>query len=307
MALIMKQYTGTFTAIITPFNEDGHLDESGLKVLIKRQIDASVDGIIVLGTTGESPTLTSEEQLKILNIAKEACQNQTKLIIGTGTNSTLTTIENTKYAENFGADAALLISPYYNRPTQEGLYQHFKAVANATTIPLILYNNPVRTGQNIQTDTFKRLLDLPNIVGIKECSENITELSDKIEIARNYRPDFCILTGNDPHILTLMTLGGHGVISAASNVIPKEIISLVKCLLDGDLESAKEQHYALMPLMRELFLETNPISIKAALNILGLPAGDCRLPLCGQHKNLEKMKACLHQVLKKNLAKTACE
>lgn len=284
----LSRFKGIFTALVTPFNEDGSLDDEGLKILIKRQLDADIGGLVFLGTTGESPTLSTNEQQDILKIAKDTCKGRMLFIVGTGTNSTASTIENTKRAESFGADAALIIVPYYNKPTDEGIYQHFNAVAEATSIPLIPYNHPGRTGINIDLKTFKRLLQIPNIVGIKECSSNISEISDKIEMARKVRPEFSIVTGNDQEILTLMALGGHGAISAASNVIPNEIKLLVRSLLEKNLETAQEMHYQLMPLLRMLFSETNPIGIKAALASLGLPSGKCRLPLCStQEVNLD--------------------
>lgn len=276
----MKNFKGVFTALITPFTNENLLDDVGMRLLIERQMQAGVNGIVFMGTTAESPTLTEEEQQRILEIAKEMCFGRTPFIIGTGTNSTTTTIEKTKRAESLGANAALIITPYYNRPTQDGIFRHFSAIAEATSIPIILYNHLGRTGQNIQIETFKRLMEIPNIVGIKECSGNITQISDFIEAARESRPQFSILTGDDPHILPVMSMGGHGVISVVSNLIPAEILAFVKALSEGNFTEAQGCHYKLMPLMRALFIETNPIPIKAALSLIALPAGQCRLPLC---------------------------
>lgn len=275
----MKNFKGVFTALITPFADDNSLDNEGLRILIKRQLQSGVNGIVFLGTTGESPTLNEQEQRQILDIARRECLGKTTFIVGTGTYSTTTTIENTKQAQSIGADAALIITPYYNRPTQEGIFSHFAAIAEATSIPIILYNHLGRTGQNIQLETLKRLMEIPNIVGIKECSGNIAQISDFIEAARESRPEFSILTGDDPNIIPLMAMGGHGVVSVASNLVPDEIVSLVRSLSSGKIEEAQWLHYKLMPLMRTLAIETNPIPIKAAMDFVDLPAGNCRLPL----------------------------
>ena len=208
----MKDFKGVFTALITPFDDEDCLDETGLRLLIKRQRENEVNGIVFLGTTGETPTLSKTEKKRIVEIGKQECGPGTLMIVGTGSYSTKQTIEDTLWAEEAGADAALIVNPYYNKPTQEGLYQHFKSIAEATSFPIILYNIQGRTGVNITTETLKRLMQIPTIVGIKEASGNISQISDVIEVSRQIRPDFAILSGDDALTLPLMALGGHGIV-----------------------------------------------------------------------------------------------
>jgi 4-hydroxy-tetrahydrodipicolinate synthase len=276
----MKSFKGVYTALITPFTAEDQIDEEGLRYLIQRQIQGNVDGIVMLGTTGEAPTLSDQEKGKIIQIAKNESRNLTKLIIGTGSYSTKQTIENTLAAEEAGADAALIVTPYYNKPTQEGLYLHFKTITAATKLPLILYNIPGRSSQNLQIETLKRLLEIPSIVGIKEASGNIFQINDVIELVKKTRPEFSVLSGDDALTLPLMTLGGDGVISVVSNIAPKIVRNLIKALFCNDLSLAREIHYHLMPLIKIAFLETNPIPIKAIHELCNLPGGKCRLPLC---------------------------
>lgn len=276
----MFHFHRIYTALITPFDHRGGVDEEGLRYLIRRQIENGIEGVLPLGSTGESPTLTGEEQKRIIRISREETREKAQLLVGTGTNSTAHTIENTLMAEELGADCALIVTPYYNKPTQEGLYQHYKAIAQAVEIPIIIYNVPYRTGQNLQTVTLKRLLDIPTIVGVKEASGNISQISDVIELTKKERPEFCVLSGDDALTLPLMAMGGHGVISVASNLVPDLMKSLVEALASGNLIEAQGLHYHLAPLLRALFVETNPIPIKAAMGLCGLPSGSCRLPLC---------------------------
>lgn len=276
----MKKFTGVYTALITPFTTDDQLDEEGLQHLIDRQIQGGVDGIVILGTTGEAPTLTDKEKKQVIKLASDACNPQTALIIGTGTYSTKQTIENTLIAENAGATAALIVTPYYNKPTQEGLYRHFKAIAESTKLPILIYNAPGRTAQNLQTDTLKRLMEIPTIVGVKETSGNISQINDVIALAKKIRPEFCILSGDDDITLPLMALGGDGVVSVISNILPREVKNLVDAACSGDFSKAREIHYNLLPLIKMAFIETNPIPIKAIHQLCHLPAGNCRLPLC---------------------------
>lgn len=275
----MKQFRGAYTALITPFTKDDHLDEEGLRLLVQRQIDAKIDGVVILGTTGEAPTLLKEENKRVIEIAREECKN-TVLIVGTGSYSTKKTIENMKEAEAAGADAALIVTPYYNKPTQEGIYQHYKAIAQATSLPIILYNIQGRCSLNLHLDTLKRLLDIPQIVGIKEASGDISQINDVIGLVRKMRPDFTVLSGDDALTLPLMALGGDGIISVIGNAFPDEVKSLVEAMNSGNLELAREIHYHLMPIVKMAFIETNPIPIKAIHELLDLPGGKCRLPLC---------------------------
>jgi 4-hydroxy-tetrahydrodipicolinate synthase len=267
-------FEGLFTALITPFLREGGLDEEGLRHLIHRQIQAGVDGILLLGTTGEAATLNDAEQARVIQIGVEETRGQTRLIIGTGSNSTSAAIEKTRRAHALGADAALVIAPYYNKPTQEGLYLHYQAISSSTSLPLIIYNHPGRTGVNIETATLYKIATLPSVVGIKECSGNFTQVSDLLSSL-----SLPILSGDDPLALPLIALGCRGLISVASNLFPERLVSLVSAASMGQLESAQALHKELHPFFRLCFIETNPIPIKHALNLASLPAGPCRLPL----------------------------
>lgn len=288
----MKKFKGVYTALITPFTDEDHLDEEGLRLLLQRQTQANVDGIVVLGTTGEAPTLTVKEKERIISIAKKECSNKTSFIIGTGSYSTKKTVEDTIAAEEAGADAALIVTPYYNKPTQEGLYRHFKEITDATKLPVIIYNIAGRTGQNMQTETLKRLLDIPSIMGIKEGSGNIFQMGDVIGLAKKMRPDFSVLSSDDALALPVMSLGGDGVISVISNIVPEEVKRLVDAASAGNYNLAQEIHHSLLPLMDAAFIETNPIPVKAMHQQLDLPGGCCRLPLCAMSDaNTAKLQA----------------
>jgi len=274
-----KLVSGVYTALITPFDTKGKLDEKGLVKLIKMQINNDVDGILCLGTTAESPTLTEDETKKIITLARKEITKPIKLMVGCGSNSTDSAIAKTKIAEKLGADSILSVVPYYNRPTQEGLYLHFKAIAKATKLPIILYNIPSRTSQNLEVKTILRLAEIKNIVGIKECSGSFSQTMDIIHEVAKIRSDFSILSGDDISILPLIALGGDGIISVMSNLIPDKIKLLVENALEGDFEGARKIHNELLPLIKAAFIETNPAPIKAMMNLLKLPAGPCRLPL----------------------------
>lgn len=292
----MKKLRGVFTAMVTPFDDQGNLDEEGLYQNLMHQLEGGVDGLVPLGTTGEAPTLSREEQERVVNIVIKEAKGKLPIIVGTGSYSTKTTIENTLKAEEMGADYALIVSPYYNKPTQEGLYRHFTTIANATSLPIIVYNIQGRTGQNIQTDTLKRIADHPRIVGVKEASGSIAQIGEVIEMIVHQRPDFCVLSGDDANTLPLMALGGHGIISVISNLVPKQVKALVQAIERGDYDLAREMHYQMMPLVRGAFLETNPMPIKAAMSFCGMAAGECRLPLCDLSAENQKK---LHAILQK--------
>ena len=276
----MNKFKGVYTALITPFTEEDLLDEEGLRYLLQRQINADVDGIVMLGTTGEAPTLTVKEKEQIIEIAKKECAQKTSFIIGTGSYSTKKTVEDTIAAENAGANAALIVTPYYNKPTQEGLYRHFKEITDATKLPIIIYNIAGRTAQNMQTETLKRIMEIPSIVGIKEGSGNMFQIGDVIGLARKIRPDFSVLSSDDALTLPLMALGGDGIISVISNIVPEEVKRMVDAISAGNYSLAQALHHNLMPLVNAAFVETNPIPVKAMHQVLGLPGGSCRLPLC---------------------------
>lgn len=271
---------GLYTAIITPFATDDTLDEEGLRENIRYQIGNGVEGIVALGTTGESPTLTHTEKERIVKIAKEECQGRVSLMVGTGSYSTKQTVENTLWAQDMGADSVLIICPYYNKPMQEGLYLHFKQVAEAApNLPIMVYNHLGRTGQNMTTPTLKRLSEIPNIVGVKEASGNLMQIMEVIETISRRRHDFSVMCGCDEMTMPLMHVGGHGVISVASNLIPHEMHSLVNACWMEDHDIARSLHYHMMPLFRALCFETNPIPIKTAMNLKKMAAGHCRPPL----------------------------
>lgn len=294
----MSMITGFFTALITPFLKDGSVDESGLRMLLNKQIEGGADGIVLLGTTGETPTLTDSEKKRITAIAREEIGGKIKLIVGTGTYSTKQTIENTRAAEKLGADAAIIVTPYYNKPTQEGLYLHYQSIAEATDLPILIYNIAGRTGQNLQTETLKRLMQYRNIAGVKESSGSITQISDVIEMSKEIREDFSVLCGDDALTLPSMALGAHGVISVVGNIVPDQVKALVTALQNDDMIESRQLHFTLMPLIRMAFLETNPIPIKAAMERLGLPAGACRPPLCPLSKDNEAKLGAILESLK---------
>lgn len=286
---------GTYTALITPFLPNGDFDEKGFRENIHFQIESGISGIVVLGTTAEAPTLTEEEQIRSIKIGVEMCRGKIPLWVGTGSYSTAETIKKTQKAKDLGADGALVVTPYYNKPTQEGLFCHFRELAQATSFPILVYNIQGRTGQNLATDTLRRLMDLPEIVGVKEASGNIPQIMEVIEVSR---PDFSILSGDDNLTLPVIALGGHGVVSVVSNLLPQEVIELTNSALAQNFNLARELHYRLLPLFRAAFIETNPAPIKALMNHLGMKAGSVRLPLVPvSDANLNKIVSCLNATL----------
>ncbi len=279
---------GLYTVLTTPFLINGTLDEEGLRQNIRYQLMHNVDGVVTLGTTSESPTLTNVEKERIVVICVEEIQDKVPFMVGTGSYSTQQTIENTCMAQAHGASSVLIVTPYYNKPTQEGLYRHFKAIADATDIPIIVYNIAGRTGQNLSTETLKRLADIPNIVGVKEASGNLNQIMDVIELMRRIRPNFSVMSGDDGLTFPILTLGGHGVFSVVSNLIPDRIKEMIDLFYKGNLIAAREIHYELLPLFKGAFIETNPIPIKKAMELWGMAAGPCRMPLCEMSSENEK-------------------
>lgn len=269
---------GTITALITPFI-DHELDENGLKQNIVYQISQGINGLLVLGCTGEVSTLSSEEQERIISIAGQNTKGKVPLWVGTGTCSTTETIERTNLAKNLGADIALIIAPYANKPTQEGIYRHFKAISENVDLPIVIYNNPGRCCVNIETPTLLRIAELPNIIGVKESSGNIFQVADIIHTVIKKYPHFNILSGDDVSTLPMMALGATGVVSVASNLIPAQVVASVEAALHGNFDAARELHTQFYPIFKAVFLETNPMPIKAMMDFCGLPAGNCRLPL----------------------------
>lgn len=270
-------FTGTYTAIVTPFR-NGAVDEDALRELVRRQIKGGVDGVVPVGTTGESPTVDFEEHIRIIEVTVAAAKGSgLKVMAGTGANATAEAIELTQRAEAAGADGSLQVAPYYNRPTQEGLYQHFKAVAAATRMPVLLYSIPGRCGVEIGIDTCARLaVDCRTIVGIKEAGGNADRVS---QLRAACGPKFTILSGDDALTLPFMSVGGQGVISVASNIVPKQVSTMVRAYAAGDHRKALKLHQSLYPLFKDLFIESNPVPVKAALALLGVGTDEVRLPL----------------------------
>lgn len=294
----MARLRGTFTALITPFDAAGKVDVEGFRALVKRQLEAGIDGLVPLGTTGETPTLDDEEEVDLIRVAVEEARAVTgrkvPVIVGTGSNSTHSAVKYTKRAKDLGADAALVVCPYYNKPTNQGIYLHYKAVLEEGGLPVIVYNIAGRTSRNIDTPTLERLAALPGIIGVKEGSGDINQMMEVIQRIGRHKEDFCVLSGDDALTLPLMALGGDGVVSVASNVAPARMKAMVDAALDGDMETARMRHFELLPLFRGLFLETNPMPVKQVMEWMGLPAGRCRLPLCAlEESTLPKLRSAL--------------
>lgn len=269
-------FGGAIVAIVTPF-KNGAVDEEALRNLIEEQIAAGTDGIAPCGTTGESTTLSHEEHDRVIEITIDAVRKRVPVIAGTGSNSTAEALRLTRHAYDAGADAALMVCPYYNRPTQEGLYQHYRKIAEEVPIPIIIYNIQSRTGVNLLPETLARLATVPNIVGVKEASGSLKQMSDVINLCG---PEFDVLSGDDIFTLALLALGGKGVISVISNVAPADMAGMVDAFAAGDLRKARALHYRMSPLIDALFIETNPIPVKAALAMMGKIEYELRLPLC---------------------------
>jgi len=269
-------FTGTYTALVTPFR-GGNIDAEALWELVERQIQGGVDGICPVGTTGESPTVTVEEHINIIDLCVQASKKRLKVIPGTGANSTAEAIHLTQAAERAGADGSLQVAPYYNKPSQEGLYQHFKAISESTSLPIMLYSIPGRCGIEIAVDTVARLAaDCKNIVSIKEAGGN----ADRVSQLRQVLPDkFTILSGDDSLTLPFMAAGAVGVVSVASNLIPGEVADMVKAFASGKTAAAQKLHQRFFPLFKNLFVETNPVPVKYALSLAGVIAEEYRLPL----------------------------
>lgn len=269
-------FSGAIVAIITPFS-DGEVDEQAFRDLINFQIDAGVSGIVPCGTTGESATLTHKEHERVIDICVAEVAGRVPVIAGTGSNSTAEAIRLTKHAKEAGADAALLITPYYNKPTQKGLYDHYAAVAAACDIPQVLYNVPGRTGVNMSVETITALAKVDVIVGIKEASGDLVKCS---YIVRDTRDDFCVLSGEDALNLPILCVGGTGAISVTANVLPGRVSALMKAWFAGDVQTAKKIHFELLEMNDAMFIETNPIPVKTALSLMGKAREEFKLPLC---------------------------
>ena len=264
------------TAMITPFDEEGRLDYSQAKRLAQALVESGSDGVVVAGTTGESPTLTGEEQARLFAEVCEALKGRGAVVAGTGSNSTAEAVEYTQEAQKVGADGVLLVVPYYNKPTQEGLYLHFKAIAESTDLPCILYNVPSRTITNLTAETTIRLSHIPNIVGVKEASADFDQIAKIISGAAE---GFRVWSGNDSDTFGIMCLGGYGIVSVAGHLVGRQIKAMMQMLLDGSLEGAAAEHRRLLPLFKGIFVVSNPIPVKYCVNLAGFNAGKPRLPL----------------------------
>jgi len=268
-------FSGTFTALVTPFR-NGKVDVEALEGMVEFQIQHGVSGLVPCGTTGETPAMSEAEDRLVVETVMRVVNGRVPVIAGSGSNSTDMAIKYTKMAQEVGADGSLQVAPYYNKPTQEGLYRHFAAIAESTDLPLVLYNIPGRTGVTISAETMARLADIPNVVGVKDSTLSMNMIADVKSLCGE---EFDVLSGDDPMTLPLIALGGVGVISVASNVAPGAVSDMVKALLEGDWDRGRELHYELLPLFRALFVETNPIPVKTAASLLGLCSDEMRLPL----------------------------
>ena len=287
-------FTGTGTALVTPFRRDGSLDEPTLRALIKRQIDAGIDFLVPCGTTGESPTLTHEEHLRVVEIAVELAKGRVPVLAGAGGYNTAEVITLGRELAEIGADGILSVTPYYNKPTQEGLYQHYKAIAEAIALPIVVYSVQGRTGVNVKPATVWRLSSIENIVGIKEASGNISQMAATLNAVPD---DFIVLSGDDAITLPLTALGGRGVISVVSNEIPADMARLTRLALDGDFHAARQIHRRIHPLMEINFVESNPIPVKVAMAQMGLLEAVWRLPLVApKTENEARIRAVLESL-----------
>jgi 4-hydroxy-tetrahydrodipicolinate synthase len=286
-------FKGSIVAIVTPF-KNGKVDERKFRDLIEFQIKKGTSGVVPCGTTGESATLSFEEHERVIEITIEQVKKRIPVIAGTGSNATSEAIMLTRQAAKAGADASLQVSPYYNRPTQKGLYEHFKAIAESVDIKIILYNIASRTGVNIEPETIAKLTqDCKNIIGVKEASGNLDQVS---RIRQLCPPDFALLSGDDSLTLPILSIGGAGVISVVANIVPEDVANLVSEFEKGNIKRAQELHYKLLPLIKAMFIETNPIPVKTSTGLLGMCEPDLRLPLCSMSpENLEKLKKVLKE------------
>ena len=284
-------WTGVGTALVTPFTKAGELDEAAVRRLARRQIDAGVHFLVPCGTTGESPTLTRRERQRTIEIIADESKGRVPLLAGAGGYDTKEVIESAADMMKAGAQGLLSVTPYYNKPSQEGLYQHYRAIANSTALPILVYNVPGRTGVNVEVDTLVRLAALPNIVGVKEASGNVTQMC---EICAAVPREFIVLSGDDALTLPLMAVGGRGIISVASNEIPAEMVQMVEAAERGDFAAARAIHSRILPLMQINFVEANPIPVKAAMAAMGLIEESYRLPMVPpQAKSREKIVSVL--------------
>lgn len=276
----MSIFTGSGVALSTPFTDEG-INENTLRQLITFHLENNTDALIVLGTTGEPSTMTDEEKTQIINIAVEMAKGKIPVIVGTGGNNTKKVVENSVKAEKLGADALLIVTPYYNKATPKGLYEHYKAISDAIDIPIIVYNVPSRTGLNVAPKTLAKLATLKNVKGVKEASGNISQIAEVVRLC----PDLDLYSGNDDQIAPILALGGKGVVSTVANIVPKEVHDLVNMFMEGNTKGCQEIQLKLNPLISAVFCEVNPIPIKTALRLMDYNMGNFRLPLCDMEED----------------------
>ena len=285
-----RVFQGSLVALVTPFR-DGRVDEAKLKELVEFHIQGGTDALVPCGTTGESPTLDHDEHKRVIDVVIQAANKRIPVVAGTGSNSTAEAVSLTKHAKAAGADGALIVLPYYNKPTQKGLIEHCRAIADGADLPLILYNIPGRTGVNMLPETLAQLADHPNIVGMKEATGDIVQMTQDIVLCGN---KLSFLSGDDTLTLPLMSVGGRGVISVVANIVPKDVADMTHAFLNGDWKRARELHLRLFPLCQAMFYETNPIPVKTAMGMMGMIKEEFRLPLCPMiEANRKKLEAAL--------------
>jgi len=290
---MLKDFGQLLTAMVTPFDARGKVDLGAARELALMLVDSGSDGLVVAGTTGESPVIPEEEKIRLFRAVKEAVGDRATVIANTGNYNTEESIKLSREAQELGVDGVMLVVPYYNRPNQEGLYQHFKAIASSIELPVLLYNVPSRTGRNLETETVKRLAEMENIIAVKEAAGDM----DQVSQLRNVTPpDFLIYSGDDSLTLPMLALGAHGVVSVASHLVGKRIKEMIIAFKEGKVKIAQSIHAELFPLMRAMFLTTNPVPVKTALKLMGYPVGDVKLPLVPLNEaELDKLKAVLRQ------------
>lgn len=292
----MSKLRGAFTALVTPMFSDGSIDFEGWRKLVKLQLEGGITGLLALGTTGETPTLDEhEEEVKLIEIIMTETREYTKktgrkvpVVIGAGSNCTKDAVFYVERAKKMGADYALVVTPYYNKPSDEGIYRHFEAVSKVG-IPIIVYNIAGRTGKNISTDLLCRIADLPNIAGVKEASGSISQMMEVIDRISRKKPDFSVMCGDDALTLPIVAAGADGVFSVVSNLAPELVTKMTMAAFDGDMKTARELHYRLLPIFKAAFVDGNPTSIKYAMNLRNVPAGGVRLPLVEVNDNAKKI------------------
>ena len=285
-----RVFQGSLVALVTPFR-DGRVDEAKLKELVEFHVQGGTDALVPCGTTGESPTLDHDEHKRVIDVVIQAANKRIPVVAGTGSNSTAEAVSLTKHAKAAGADGALIVLPYYNKPTQKGLIEHCRAIADGADLPLILYNIPGRTGVNMLPETVAQLADHPNIVGMKEATGDIVQMTQDIVLCGN---KLSFLSGDDTLTLPLMSVGGRGVISVVANIVPKDVADMTHAFLNGDWKRARELHLRLFPLCQAMFYETNPIPVKTAMGMMGMIKEEFRLPLCPMiEANRKKLEAAL--------------